>query len=69
MTADMVIQWNDHLIDTVRSDSTLPGPTWVSRNMGMVQLAVFDAVNAIDQSFTSYLTQRVHLQTHQKKRQ
>ncbi len=58
MTADMVIQWNDHLIDTVRSDSTLPGPTWVSRNMGMVQLAVFDAVNAIDQSFTSYLTQR-----------
>lgn len=56
LAADMVIQWNNHLIDTIRNDATLKGPTWVSRNMAMAQLAAYDAVNAISQSHSSYVT-------------
>ncbi len=54
MTADMVITWNNHLIDAIRSDSTRPGPTWASRNGAIVQAAVYDAVNGIQQTHTPF---------------
>lgn len=56
LASDMVLDWNQILIDTIRNDSTSPGPTWASRNSAIVQLAVYDAVNAITQSHTSFVT-------------
>jgi hypothetical protein len=53
---DVVIEWNRVLIDTLRADRTLGGPTWASRNAAMVHAAIFDAVNSIDRSYEPYLT-------------
>jgi len=59
-SADIVTDWNQVLINAVRTDtggaSTTPGPTWASRNMAMVQLAICDAVNnaATTQSYTTW---------------
>jgi membrane-associated phospholipid phosphatase len=50
---DVVIQWNRILLDAIRVDGTAPPPA--ARNMAIVQLAVFDAVNAIDRAYTPYL--------------
>ena len=47
LAADMVLQWNDVLLDDIRIDKTAP-PT-AARAMAIVQTAVFDAVNTIDQ--------------------
>lgn len=50
-----VAKWNDVLIGAVRNNtSPRGGPTWASRNMAMVQIAVYDAVNAIDGSSAPY---------------
>ena len=46
LAADMVLQWNEVLIDAIRIDKTAP-PT-AARAMAIVQTAVFDAVNSID---------------------
>lgn len=56
LASDMVIEWNQILIDTIRIDTASPGPTWASRNSAIVQLAVYDAVNAITQTHTSFVT-------------
>src|SRR5512146_2724187 len=55
MAADMIVYWNNVLISAIRADRTDPGPGWSSRNMAIVQAAVFDAVNAVDGSCKSYL--------------
>ena len=44
-SADMVIQWNQHLLDAVRTAGT--PPTAVSRIMAITQAAVYDSVNAL----------------------
>ncbi len=54
MSADVVIKWNNVLIDAVRHEQTHAGPGWVSRNMAVVQTAVFDAVNAVAGGYKSY---------------
>src|SRR5688500_12715525 len=52
-SADMVIQWNETLRDTVR---TAGGPpTLLSRSMAITQAAVYDAVNALDRTHEVYL--------------
>jgi hypothetical protein len=56
MSADVVIEWDQVLINALRTDRTLPGPTWASRSGAMVHAAIFDAINSIDQSYTPYLT-------------
>src|SRR5262249_45298380 len=45
--------WNQVLLDAIRTDRTPPPPA--ARAMAIVQAAVFDAVNAIDGSYTPYL--------------
>src|SRR5262245_36010022 len=52
-SADMVIQWNDVLRDTVRTAGS--PPTILSRNMAITQAAVYDAVNALDRTHEVYL--------------
>src|SRR6185436_8618795 len=37
LSADVVLEWNQHVIETVRADRTSPGPTWASRNFAIVQ--------------------------------
>lgn len=50
---DVVLDWNDTLLDAVRADRTPPPKA--ARGMAMVQIAVFDAVNAIQGGYESYL--------------
>ncbi|HTL30892.1 MAG TPA: vanadium-dependent haloperoxidase [Tepidisphaeraceae bacterium] len=52
---DIVIEWNRVLIDALRADRTLGGPTWASRNAAIVHAAIFDAVNSIEQRYEPYL--------------
>ena len=54
MAADMVITWNKAVIDAQRLDTTHPGPGWSSRDFAMVHLAIYDAVNAITKTHSSY---------------
>ena len=54
---DMVLHWNEITVDVLRADQTLPGPGWSSRNMAIESIAIFDAVNAIDKSYTPYASQ------------
>lgn len=63
MSADAVLDWNDIALDAVANDHTPAfvdspeqgGPTRTSRALAIVHAAIFDAVNAIDRSFTPYL--------------
>src|SRR4051794_20624457 len=52
---DMVLQWNGIMTDVVRADTTQPGPTRAGRNMAVVDVAIYDAVNGIDHSYEPYL--------------
>ncbi len=54
LTADMVLQWNDVLLDAVRFDKTAPPKA--SRAMAIVHTAIYDTVNSIDREYTPYLT-------------
>jgi membrane-associated phospholipid phosphatase len=55
-SADAVLEWNSVLLDSVRAAKT--PPPYAARNMAIVHIAVFDAVNAIDGEFEGYTTQR-----------
>src|SRR5262245_16845184 len=63
MAADPVLAWNGVALDALKNDSLLgadtkqPGPTFTSRALAMVQIAVYDAVNSIDRSYDPYLIQ------------
>ncbi len=48
--SDVVTDWNNITIQAIRADATHPGPTWASRHFAMVHVAIYDAVNAIDQT-------------------
>ncbi len=53
LSGDMVLQWNEILQDSLRISPPLGVRT--SRNVAMVQAAVYDAVNSIDGTYTPYL--------------
>src|SRR5438105_8753716 len=53
MSGDMVLRWNSALLAAVRTAGQ--SPVAASRTMAIVQAAVYDAVNSIDQSYTPYL--------------
>ncbi|HMC65731.1 MAG TPA: hypothetical protein VKI65_12395, partial [Gemmataceae bacterium] len=53
LSSDVVIEWNQTLLNEIRSNKTPPPPA--SRVMAIVQVAVFDAVNAIDGSYQPYV--------------
>jgi len=50
---DVVTDWNEVLLDAVRMDRT--APPVASRAMAMVHVAIYDAVNGIEQTHESYL--------------
>ena len=54
MAADAVLTWNEHLAEIVTTDDAQMGPTRSSRAYAMMHVAVYDAVNAIDQSHTPF---------------
>src|SRR5438445_4259939 len=56
LSGDMVLRWNSIFAAAERTAGQ-SGATPQSRNGAIVQAAVFDAVNSIDQSYTPYLTQ------------
>lgn len=49
---DVVTQWNNILLNAIQTDKT--APPLAARNLAIVQAAVFDAVNSIDQSYAPY---------------
>jgi hypothetical protein len=50
--ADVVIDWNNELLDAIRTDRT--SPPKAGRAMAVVHVAVFDAVNGILGGYTPY---------------
>src|SRR5437867_5779813 len=61
LSGDAVLQWNAVALDVVKNDyavGAIPdqeGPTRTSRALAIVHAAIYDAVNAVDGSFTPYL--------------
>ena len=50
LSADVVLEWNQVLLDTLKADRLLP--LYFAREAAIVSAAVYDAVNAIDRSYT-----------------
>lgn len=55
LSADMIIQWNQIMIEMFRQDRPGIGPTVAARDMAIMDVAMFDAVNGIDRSYQSYV--------------
>jgi membrane-associated phospholipid phosphatase len=55
LRGDMVLRWNEDLLDVIRREGTVPPVA--ARAMAMTQVAIFDAVDAIRPSYVPYLTQ------------
>jgi hypothetical protein len=51
LAGDVVLHWNDMLLDSLPSQ---PPRVPLSRNMAIVHVAMFDAVNAIERSYEPY---------------
>src|SRR5262249_19045649 len=52
LSADVVLEWNQVLLDTLKADRLLP--LYFARDAAIVHAAVYDAVNAIDRSYTPF---------------
>ena len=52
LASDMVIEWNDNVLDAIRVDRT--APPRASRILAIVHTAVYDTVNAIDRTHKPY---------------
>jgi hypothetical protein len=59
MAGDVVIQWNNVLLDAIRTSST--PPPLASRALAMTHASIYDAVNAIDRTHEAYLVNTVAL--------
>jgi len=55
-SSDAVLEWNSILLDSIRVEKT--PPPYAARNMAIVHIAIYDAVNAVDGGYQGYLTQR-----------
>src|SRR5687768_17718388 len=53
---DVILQWNRVLMETVLTPGQHPATIMPVRSYAMMHAAMFDAVNSIDGSHTSYLT-------------
>lgn len=51
---DLVVQWNQELIDTLAVAGVHPSRIRVERTYAMMHVAMFDAVNAIERGYTSF---------------
>src|SRR5690349_570508 len=49
-SADVVLEWNQLALDALKADRLLP--LYLAREAAIVHAAVYDAVNAIDRSYT-----------------
>lgn len=56
VTEDVVLQWNRVLGQTLQVPDIHPGNILPVRSFAMMHLAMFDAVNSIDGTYTPYLT-------------
>lgn len=54
---DVILQWNRVLAQTVQISDAHPPTVLPVRSFAMMHLAMFDAVNSIDGSYTPYLTE------------
>ena len=54
---DQVIQWNRTLLQILQTQGAQPATVHPTRSMAITQLAVYDAVNAIDGRYAPYLRQ------------
>jgi hypothetical protein len=54
---DQVIQWNRTLVQILQTPGAQPATVHPTRSIAITQLAVYDAVNAIDGGSTPYLPQ------------
>jgi molybdenum-dependent DNA-binding transcriptional regulator ModE len=52
---DAVLEWNEVTIETLRQDRSRLGPTQAARSLAVVQIAVFDAVEAVKRHFEPIL--------------
>jgi hypothetical protein len=52
IAANPVIEWSALMLDAIRSDTT--GPTLSSRNLAILNLATYDAVNSITRTHQPY---------------
>src|SRR5437660_12069904 len=48
LSTDVVLQWNQAVLTAIRTDKPTIG--FVTRDLAIVHTAIFDAVNAIDQT-------------------
>ena len=53
---DVILQWNRVLMETIRTPGQQPATIMPVRSYAIMHAAMFDAVNSIDGSYTSYLT-------------
>ena len=53
---DVILQWNRVLMETILTPGQHPATIMPVRSYAMMHAAMFDAVNSIDGSYTSYLT-------------
>ncbi|MDB5309201.1 MAG: repeat-associated core domain protein [Gemmataceae bacterium] len=54
---DVVERWNEAALDAVRADKT--PPPLAARNLALLHIAIYDAVNAIDRTHRPFLSARV----------
>jgi PAP2 superfamily len=55
--ADVVLRWNDAALEAVKTDRT--PPPLAARNLAMVHVAVYDAVNGVRRTHTRFLVDAV----------
>ena len=53
--ANVALDWSALMMTGIRSDTT--GPTLASRNLAILHLAIYDAVNSVTGTYQPYLTQ------------
>src|SRR3954453_2055924 len=55
LSADAVIQWNQAVLAAIRNDKPTIG--FLTRDLAIVQSAIYDAVNAVDHTSGAFLVQ------------
>src|SRR5688572_28255987 len=53
--ADLVTDWQNVMIQAIRQDARQASPTFTSRNMAIVHLAMFNAYNAVTHKWRPYI--------------
>src|SRR3954471_1003814 len=55
LSADVVVQWNQAVLAAIRADK--PALGFLTRDLAIVQTAIYDAVNSIDRTSGAFLVQ------------